>query len=348
MTERVEQRICIKFCHKLGYKCNDTIRMIRKVFGDDSMSESQIFVWFKRFKDGRVSVDNESSRFRTRTAENVERVRVAINENRRLTARELVKNLGIAKTILYQILAEDLGMSHVTTKYVPRVLTQEQKDFRVEVAEDILESIKKDPELLKRVITGDEMWVYNYDPETEARSKQESRPETACQSSWSNVKTMLTVFFDQEGVVHHEYAPQGRTKNMKYYLAVLKRLRDAVSSKRPLWKSGNWLLHHDNAQSSHLIQDFLTKHGIVQLCQPPSSPDIAPCDFWLFSKLKHSLKDKRCDDIEELKRHATTELLAIATNDFENCFLKWVDRWEKVVASKGEYCENDSIHITLE
>ncbi|EFN86118.1 hypothetical protein EAI_13586, partial [Harpegnathos saltator] len=41
-----------------------------------------------------------------------------------------------------------------------------------------------------------------------------------------------------------------------------------------------------SAHSFHLIQEFLTKHGIVQLRQPPYSPDVAPCDFWLFSKLK--------------------------------------------------------------
>jgi len=117
---------------------------------------------------------------------------------------------------------------------------------------------------------------------------------------------MLTVFFDQEGVVHHEYAPQGCTINKEYYLEVIKRLRDAVRRKRPhLWKSGNWLLQHDNAlaHSSHLIQEFLTKHSIVQLHQLLYSPDIAPCDFWLFPKLKHPLKGKRFDDVEEIKRN---------------------------------------------
>ena len=42
MTERVEQRICTKFCQKLGHTCSETIRTIRKVYGDDSMSDTQI------------------------------------------------------------------------------------------------------------------------------------------------------------------------------------------------------------------------------------------------------------------------------------------------------------------
>lgn len=55
---------------------------------------------------------------------------------------------------------------------------------------------------------------------------------------------MLTVFFDQEGVIHHEYALKDQTVNKEYYKEVLKRLRDAVRRKRPdLWTSGDWMLH---------------------------------------------------------------------------------------------------------
>ena len=71
--------------------------------------------------------------------------------------------------------------------------------------------------VLKKVITGDESWVYGYDPETKQQSSQwkypdEPRPKKARQSR-SNVKLMLIVFFDYEGVVHHEYAPTGQTIN---------------------------------------------------------------------------------------------------------------------------------------
>ena len=102
----------------------------------------------------------------------MKRVRSAINKNRRLTVRGLEENLGIPKTIVSQILIEDLGMSRVIAKFLPRVLTEDQKNFRVEIVKDNLESINKDPKLLKRVITGDETWVYGYDPETRARLVQ--------------------------------------------------------------------------------------------------------------------------------------------------------------------------------
>ena len=72
--------------------------MIKKAFGDDSMSEAQIKLWYIRFKDGRESFESDRRSGRpstSRTPENVESVRAAINENRRLTVRELEEDLGI-------------------------------------------------------------------------------------------------------------------------------------------------------------------------------------------------------------------------------------------------------------
>jgi transposase len=75
--------------------------MIKKAFGDDSLSEAQIKLWYRRFKNGWESAESDprSGRPSTRTTENVECVRAAINENRRLTVRELEEVLGIPRTI---------------------------------------------------------------------------------------------------------------------------------------------------------------------------------------------------------------------------------------------------------
>ena len=99
----------------------------------------------------------------------------------------------------------------------------------------------------------------------------------------------------------------------EYYVEVLKRLRDVVRRKRSrFWTSGDWLLYHDNAptHSSNLVQQFLAKHKIVQLRQPPYSPEIAPCGFSMFLKLKMALKGKRFDDIETIQSNMMCELKA--------------------------------------
>ena len=207
------------------------------------------------------------------------------------------------------------------------MLTIEQKDLRSEIAQDNLEIVSDDENVLKKVITGDESWVYGYDPETKQQSSQWKRPDEPwpkkTSQSRSHVKSMLIIFFDCEGVVLYEFAPRGQTINEEF-VEVLKRLRDAVRRKRPrFWSSGDWLLHHDNApaHSSNLVQQFLAKHKIVQLRQPPYSPD-----FWMFPKLKIALKGKRFDDIETIQSNATRELKAILKSAFEDCFKMWKHR----------------------
>jgi hypothetical protein len=68
---------------------------------------------------------------------------------------------------------------------------------------------------------------------------------------------------------------------------------ETVRRKRPhKWSSGTWLLHHDNApcHAALSVRELLTKHSIPVVPHPPYSPDLAPCDFFLFSRLKSILK----------------------------------------------------------
>jgi len=69
--------------------------------------------------------------------------------------------------------------------------------------------------------------------------KSFTRPKMAWQV-WSNVNVMLTVCFECEGIICHEFQPGGQTVKKEYYLRVMKRLREAVRRKRPdLWRGKN-------------------------------------------------------------------------------------------------------------
>jgi histone-lysine N-methyltransferase SETMAR len=77
------------------------------------------------------------------------------------------------------------------------------------------------------------------------------------------------------------------------HIDILRRLRDAVRRKRPKKMRTNiWFLLHDNAPAhrSVLVKDFLAKNYVTKLEHPPYSPDLAPADFYLFSRLKSALK----------------------------------------------------------
>jgi hypothetical protein len=91
MTERVEQRYCIKFCQTFGDSQAETIRKIQRGFGDDAKGILQIKKLYHRFKDGCTSVESESRSGRSSSSRNDklnDQVRALVMHDRRVTVRE--------------------------------------------------------------------------------------------------------------------------------------------------------------------------------------------------------------------------------------------------------------------
>ncbi|UYV63527.1 hypothetical protein LAZ67_2004517 [Cordylochernes scorpioides] len=176
------------------------------------------------------------------------------------------------------------------------MLTIQQKENHVEVAKKMLEMVEENPNWKEKVITGDETWVYGYDPETKRQSMEwKGKYETRTKKSRlckSKNKVLLVTFFDIKGIVHYEYLTelQHRVARISFRLF--------LGITRPKVKCGvkNWIIHHDNAppHTATSVLTYLAKHGI-QIQQPPYSPDLAPNDFFLFPKLKMALKGRRFD-----------------------------------------------------
>jgi hypothetical protein len=93
-----EQRICIKFCFILGKMVSETHRMLKEALGDNVLGQTQTNEWFKRFKNGRMSVDDEERFGRpstVTTTENMAKVREAILEGRR-TIHDVCNIVGLS------------------------------------------------------------------------------------------------------------------------------------------------------------------------------------------------------------------------------------------------------------
>jgi len=116
-----------------------------------------------------MSADEDPRPGRISTSTNddhVNRVRAVISGNSRLTVRELADEIGIGIGSCHEIFTEKCQMRRVSAKFVPRLLTDDQKENRAEISQELLANTNGNENYLKNIITGDETWVYGYDVET--------------------------------------------------------------------------------------------------------------------------------------------------------------------------------------
>ncbi|XP_015903782.2 protein GVQW3-like [Parasteatoda tepidariorum] len=136
MCENTEERICINFCFKLGKTCTETYEIMKTAFGDEAMSHARVFKKFRRFKEGRKSVDSGSRSGCPSTSRNedkIAQVQAVVPSDRRLTVREIELECGVSIGSCDEILRKDLNMHRVSAKLVLRLLTEDQQFQRLAI-----------------------------------------------------------------------------------------------------------------------------------------------------------------------------------------------------------------------
>ena len=121
----MEQRANIKFCVKLERKFTETYELMKKVYGDDCMSRTQVYTWFTRFKNGREDLNDDLRPGRpevSNRAELVEKVREIIGIDTNFTTRMLSEELNTSKNSIWRILTEDLDKRKVCARFVSHQL----------------------------------------------------------------------------------------------------------------------------------------------------------------------------------------------------------------------------------
>ena len=111
----------------------------------------------------------------------VKKIHKMVLDDRRLKVLELADMVGISKSAVHRILTENLDMRKLYARWVPRLLTMEQKQRREDVSIECLAMFHSNKaEFLRRFITMDETWVHHFTPETKEQSKQwTAREESA-------------------------------------------------------------------------------------------------------------------------------------------------------------------------
>ena len=152
-------------------------------------------------------------------------------------------------------------------------------------------------------MTGDESWVYHYEPESKKQSMQWKTPLSPANKKFktqvSAGKVMLTIFWDVNGPILLHFQEKGQTGNSARYSDMLvNELKPVIRSKRRGLLSKTVMLLHDNARPHTAVHtvDTLRALKFEVLKHPPYSLDLAPSDFHLFRPMKEHLQGQKFAD----------------------------------------------------
>ena len=127
----------------------------------------------------------------------------------------------------------DLNLSLVCAKWIPRELTEKQMNRRLQCATAFLARFRT-IDKMNSIVTGDETWIYYYDPETKRQSSQWTTK--GCRSTkflrnWSTNKLMAIIFFDIHGILYCNLVPPGQTVNSIHYTDILKKSNRVIKKR---------------------------------------------------------------------------------------------------------------------
>ena len=311
-----------------------------KAFESIAPGKSTVSKWFREFGLGRshFNGDNRCGRpVSAATQENAACVKELIREDTRITSKDLQDILGIGMSALNEILHHQLGVHKRCARWVQHQLTEEQKVGRVQWCLTMLE--KNDSGRANstwNIVSSDETWVYQFDPETKAQSSvwlfPGDTPPLKFKRSRSTSKQMVASYNAKTGHITTIPLEERRTVTADWYVhQYLPQVLHAVCTRRP--KSGI-TLHHDNAPAhiAAATREFLASEDVQLMSHPSYSPDLAPRDFSLFPHVKKQLRGTRYDKPQDAIRAFTRAIDSIDKVTWSEVWKSWFQRM--AVASK--------------
>ena len=320
---------------------------LENVYPDSALKKTAIYDILKKVKEGKNAEDlRQFNGQRTvRTDNLIAAVSAAIEEDRRVTINEIAQDLGVSYGTVYNIIHDDLGLEKLSARWVPKLLSQEQKQARVESSMAFVKMVeRKGLEVLNKIVTMDESSVSFHTPATKKQSKEWTKKgqpgPIKAKVHASRTSQMVLAFFDNQGPIYTNYVPRGTTVNANYIVGALGNFMKYFKKKRPEMAAGEWFFHWDNApvHTAAVVKEWIAAHGVKMIAHPPYSPDLAPADFFLFPRVKEQLAGITMTQ-ETFRPGWERVLRTISAAEFATAFLRWYERSEKCIQIGGTYVE---------
>ncbi len=354
IPQKLVQRVCIWFCLKQGFSATATNARLQRTFPGSCYSRASVFRWFKDYQSGREKLGNNAKggKRTARTAEKVQACKDIVNRDNSKNIDQMSTELGISYGSVQRLLKVDLKLKKRACRLVPHLLTDRDRQQRMNFAISLLRAHAQNLEVLNWVVTMDESWFHVYDPGSKVENMRwmaagEERPEIV-QREMSVKKTMFIPFFDCRGLLYWEFFENG-TISKEVFKPLLARVRAVIRNRHgvQVWRRRDeYHLHMDNAlcHRSRMVRRSLEAWDWPVMSHPPYSPDLSPADFFLFPYLKRRLRGNNFQTVDNLENAIQRELNLITAAQWDACFQNWLHRCLRCMEYDGGYFEGKKEH----
>jgi histone-lysine N-methyltransferase SETMAR len=267
-----------------------------------------------------------------------------LDENPNLSTKQISEITGKHKVTVKDRLVYELGRRKVASKWIPHALTSSEKARRVQMAQELHDTLLQELDFgFEKIVTLDETWLPLVHSALPRWAKPGEARKEFVKRKTGDPQVMLTAVFSGQRMWLLSYmcAPLTMDSGM-FIFSVVDKLDEEFTRK---WgeKRETVLVHMDNAPAhrSKAVQARLLKMNATALPHPPYSPDLSPCDFWLFSVLKRHLKGFVFKDEQKMMDEANEFLTLIPQDELYRVFLNWIKRCCHVVHTGGEYIDKE-------
>lgn len=314
-------------------------RLLVETYEKHSLSKTQCFEWFHRFKNDDFDINDKDRSGRSKKFDD-EELKTLLSQDSCQTQEQIASSLKVDRSTVAKRL-QAMGMIQKQGKWVPYELKSRDVERRLCICEQLLQRQKR-KSFLHRIVTGDEKWIYYSNPKRKRSWGEPGHASTSTpKRNTHGQKIMLSIWWDQLGIIYHELLQPNETITGDRYRLQLMRLSRALKDKRPYYadRHDKVILLHDNARPhvSKLVNSYIETLRWEVLPHPPYSPDIAPSDYHLFRSMSHSLADQHFHSYEDTIKWLDSWIFSKNQEFFQSGIRSLPERWEQVVASGGQY-----------
>ncbi|MCL4150047.1 UNVERIFIED_CONTAM: hypothetical protein GTU68_036067 [Idotea baltica] len=354
-----DQKVLVKYLHFMRNGPTDIHKLLTAACGTTAADYKIVKGWIRELSHGNDENDEEIhsegpngipvSVLRPDPTDPamIQRVEFLITNDRRISVERIAEMAQITKTTALNAITSILGLKKVCERWVPRLWTPEQRDFRVLVSKELSEKYENEGDkFLQRIIVGDETFIHYYTPDklpTQTAPHRRLSKGIAEERYKPNVEpkaVSFIFFYDYFGLICVHQVPDGKVANAEYYANFLREeLVPALKRKRKGVEIKDMYLLHDNTPSHNAMvtQQALQDIDIKALPHAPASPDMEPIEYFLINHIKSHLKGTSFNNPLAIGSTIQKHIITLSDNNFANSFKTLISRWELIVDSRGLY-----------